>query len=423
MSFGHAFLAGVFPPLPTWLTRGAGVPAGSDWYVDTAGALRSNGARDVFIGGNLEVTGVTTLLGGETFTGLGTVNSAAGAGAAGVLGPEEIQFETTQAATAGATIRNPGYIDWEARVWDGAASVAAAFGRFGAVVDTLAAGAISDYRLVWTNTAGTIQWSVNQNGVSNQLGGVAIGGITMFESDRDLAINLVPNADNAVDLGTASRRAASVVSVRFDVYAAAGAANPVGRLGQSGLQLGSGGAAAMDWALTRFSVDVVELATGDSLYSVGAATLGHRNASGDATPRWDATGTAMTFYPVGVAAGNTYEVRFRELAASGANYVGFKGGDLLAANVIWTLPTADATVAGAALTSNAAGVLSWTSAAAALANERYVIIGPASGPLTDERVLTGTANQIVVTDGGAGAAVTHSTPRPTTPARRQPSPT
>lgn len=75
---------------------------------------------------------------------------------------------------------------------------------------------------------------------------------------------------------------------------------------------------------------------------------------------------AFTLNPFGAAAGNTGEIRFLELAAGGTSYVGFKAPDALAGNVIWTLPSADASVSGYALTSNASGVLSWAGAGVAL---------------------------------------------------------
>jgi hypothetical protein len=45
---------------------------------------------------------------------------------------------------------------------------------------------------------------------------------------------------------------------------------------------------------------------------------------------------------------------------AGTNYVGFRAPTAIASNVTWTLPNADATVPGQVLTSNAAGVLTWT---------------------------------------------------------------
>jgi hypothetical protein len=64
---------------------------------------------------------------------------------------------------------------------------------------------------------------------------------------------------------------------------------------------------------------------------------------------------AISLLPFGVGAGNTGEIRWRELAANGTNYVGFKAPNALAGNVIWTLPTADAS---GCLQSSGGGVLS-----------------------------------------------------------------
>ena len=59
----------------------------------------------------------------------------------------------------------------------------------------------------------------------------------------------------------------------------------------------------------------------------------------------------------------------RFTATGGSNYVGFTAPATIASNVTWTLPAADATVSGYALVSNAAGVLSWAAAGAAIASD------------------------------------------------------
>lgn len=123
---------------------------------------------------NLVVTGTETITGAQTFTGLMTVTSSASAGVAGAVGPEELVIETTEAATAVATIKNAGYLDFSARTWEttGPSSTTQKFGRLGAVIDTITAatGAPLTYRLVWTNTAGTIQWSADESGLTRQAG-------------------------------------------------------------------------------------------------------------------------------------------------------------------------------------------------------------------------------------------------------------
>ncbi|MDQ7781089.1 MAG: hypothetical protein RDV41_15440, partial [Planctomycetota bacterium] len=69
---------------------------------------------------------------------------------------------------------------------------------------------------------------------------------------------------------------------------------------------------------------------------------------------------SLVVAPYGAAGGQTGEVRFRELAGNGTQYVGFKAVDSMTANQIWTLPGTDGSL-GALLSTNGSGVLSWTS--------------------------------------------------------------
>jgi hypothetical protein len=68
----------------------------------------------------------------------------------------------------------------------------------------------------------------------------------------------------------------------------------------------------------------------------------------------------VSIKPFGAGVGETGEFRFYELGST--NYVGFKAADTLAADLIWTLPSLDGT-SGQVLTTDGAGVLSWTTAA------------------------------------------------------------
>ena len=77
----------------------------------------------------------------------------------------------------------------------------------------------------------------------------------------------------------------------------------------------------------------------------------------DTTAIVAANGISMA--PHGSSAGNGTELRFQELAANGANYVGFKAPDSIGSNKIWALPNADGT-SGQALVTNGSGVLSWS---------------------------------------------------------------
>jgi len=128
-----------------------------------------------------------------------------------------------------------------------------------------------------------------------------------------------------------------------------------------------------------FITPVLGVATGTSLALGGGTALTTTNQTGTgnlvlatsptlATPILGvASGTSLTTSgqgalqvgPFNTGAGQTGEGRFLELLANGTNYTGFKSPDLLAGNVIYTLPSADGTD-GQVLSTNGAGVLSWT---------------------------------------------------------------
>lgn len=68
---------------------------------------------------------------------------------------------------------------------------------------------------------------------------------------------------------------------------------------------------------------------------------------------------SLNLLPYATGLGSTNEIRFYELAANGTQYVGFKAPNSIGANQIWTLPSGDGT-SGQVLSTNGAGVLSWT---------------------------------------------------------------
>ena len=94
---------------------------------------------------------------------------------------------------------------------------------------------------------------------------------------------------------------------------------------------------------------------------------------------------------------NQTDVRFGEATANGSNWVAFQGAASIASNITWTLPSADATVAGYALVSNASGTLSWAAAG-----------GGATGGSTDkvffENDQTVTTNYTLTTNKNAVTA-------------------
>tara|TARA_B100000035_G_scaffold79025_1_gene66072 strand:+ start:2328 stop:5177 length:2850 start_codon:yes stop_codon:yes gene_type:complete len=68
----------------------------------------------------------------------------------------------------------------------------------------------------------------------------------------------------------------------------------------------------------------------------------------------------ISMAPHGTSAGNGTELRFQELAANGANYVGFKAPDAISSNEVWVLPNADGSD-GQALKTDGSNTLSWGS--------------------------------------------------------------
>ncbi len=84
------------------------------------------------------------------------------------------------------------------------------------------------------------------------------------------------------------------------------------------------------------------------------------------------SGNAIQLDPHGVAAGNTSQIRFLELAANGTNYAAFRSADNMAANNIYTLPasvgTAGQTLTIASVTGTDA-TLTWSTAGSSIHEE------------------------------------------------------
>ena len=74
------------------------------------------------------------------------------------------------------------------------------------------------------------------------------------------------------------------------------------------------------------------------------------------------TQAAVVVNPYGAAAGQTGELRLKELSVVRGNYVGFKAADSVASSKVWTLPGADGTT-GQVLKTDASGQLAWVSPA------------------------------------------------------------
>ena len=91
----------------------------------------------------------------------------------------------------------------------------------------------------------------------------------------------------------------------------------------------------------------------DTTANEGGLTL---KGATDKTFNWlDATDSWTSSEHLSVSA----QKEIRYLDADNSNYVGFKSPATVASNVVWTLPSADSSVSGYVLSSDASGVLSW----------------------------------------------------------------
>ena len=105
--------------------------------------------------------------------------------------------------------------------------------------------------------------------------------------------------------------------------------------------------------------------------------------------------------PYSSEAGTTGELRFDELAANGANYVGFKAPNAISSNLIWTLPADDGT-GGFVLSTNGSGTLSWVSPSAGSVNNIATGTGLTGGPISS----TGTISLANIGTAGTYTKVT-----------------
>ena len=133
--------------------------------------------------------------------------------------------------------------------------------------------------------------------------------------------------------------------------------------------------------------------TGLGSLSVVSAVISSTVTDGDITLEPNGTGSVLV--EADLFLHDQGDLQFGD--ADSSNYVAFQAPSAVSSNVTWTLPDADAAVSGYALVSNAAGVLSWAAAGAALTDNNsdsgtnyLTFTTSTSGFLTAARVATAT---------------------------------
>lgn len=95
-------------------------------------------------------------------------------------------------------------------------------------------------------------------------------------------VSLAFQAADVAELGSGDSLYA--VAGTMGIRALSADANATAALSGSSLSLGVGGATAVDWVLSRQAANIAEMASGDSLFSVGTAFIGRRALAADANP-------------------------------------------------------------------------------------------------------------------------------------------
>ncbi len=163
----------------------------------------------------------------------------------------------------------------------------------------------------------------------------------------------------------ASTNAAGNMSIRFVRVRQYTASEPTANIGSEGTTPTTTAPATF---LTVNSSGNV-LPGSDSAYDLGSATnrwrdlylsgatlhLGEMSLSANAGGSLVWSGASIETTP---SATSSSEIHLSELSANGSNYTGFKSPDALAANILYTLPTADG-ASGQVLSTNGTGALAW----------------------------------------------------------------
>jgi hypothetical protein len=229
------------------------------------------------------ITSTGALDGGSITSGFGTINTGASAiTTTGLISGGSLDIDNV--LINGTTIGHTDDTDL-LTLADGALTVAGTIEATGNITGTLATGAQTNITSTGALGGGSI--AAGFGAIDNGTSGIRTNIFTAETS-------VVPDASGGADLGTTS----------------------------------------LEWG-NLYIADDKKIALG----SDQNFTIEYDEDGNDTTAVVAATGLSLA--PHGTSAGNGTELRFQELAANGAHYVGFKAPDSVAANKVFILPNAD----------------------------------------------------------------------------------
>ncbi len=319
------------------------IGAGRIMYGNNTGAVGTD-ANFSYSGTNdtLSLTGVNTTNPNIYIEKAGSANTA-------WIG---LQLINTSATTSGATVQFSPSLEFQGHVWNTTPTAADNTARFREELQVTSA-ASPTATLVWKSSVDTGTASFTDRFKIDSTGLVTIPGSLVLGS----ATGALSASSGTVSVGT--------------------------------LSVANGG------------TGVASLTTSRLLVSNSASTTGAIETSTNIVH----ASTNLSLSPHGASAGNTYELRFLELAANGTSYTALKAPDSLAAEIVYTLPSSGPSVNQVLAASSVSGTsvtLAWATDATGSGGSGIVNSG-ASGKIAYYPALGTTVDDATALDYSASS--------------------
>ena len=351
----------------------------------TTTALTFSGANvtaagDVAVTGDLTVNGTTTTVNSTTVTVDDPIFTLGGDSAPGSDDNKDRGIEFRWHNGSAAKVGFFGYDD-SASVFTFIADATNSSEVFSGTVGNVAFGDIAGTLTTAAQTNITSVGALDGGSITSGFGAIDNGTSGIRTNTFTAETSVVPDSSGGADLGSTSAEWGDLyiaddkkiyfgndqdVSIEYDedgIDTLLIAGGDVTIADDKKLYFGSGKDVSLEYdedGNDTLSINGDALIEDDKKLYLGSGkdfSIEYDEDGNDTTAIVAANGISMA--PHGSSAGNGTELRFQELAANGANYVGFKAPDSIGSNKIWALPNADGT-SGQALVTDGSGVLSWS---------------------------------------------------------------